>query len=122
MSEWIHIYILLTINIIDGGFRFITAMDPLFMALPILENASKDGNSKTLDDIFSRENVKIEVVVDDEEYLEDILAEEYEKPIDVHRLTNIPGFKEQLAHLCEIKGIKNICILYIPKITKKICV
>lgn len=97
---------------IDGAVRFITLMDPLFMALPILEQASKEDKFKTLEDIFSRENVKIEVVVEDEF---DDVSEEYSKPIDVHRLTNIPGFIEQLGHLCDVKGnnqahtIKHTC-------------
>lgn len=73
------------------------------MALPILQEASKEGKFRSLDDIFSRENVKIHVVLD-EQIDEEALAEEYAKPIDVHRLTNITGLKEQLAHLCDIKG------------------
>jgi hypothetical protein len=80
-------------------------MDPLFMALPILEQSSKDGKFKTLEDIFSRENINIEIVVEEE--FEDV-SEEYSKPIDVHRLTNIPGFTEQLGHLCDVKGNANI--------------
>lgn len=91
----------------DGAFRFITALDPLFMGLPILEHASKEGKFKTLDDIFSRENVTLEVEVDNEHELTDALAAEYEKPVDVHRLTNIPGFVEQLAHFCDIQGLLN---------------
>lgn len=73
------------------------------MALPILEEAGKDDKFRALDDIFTRENVKIHVVMD-EELDGDLFGEEYSKPIDVHRLTNIPGLKEQLAHLCDIKG------------------
>lgn len=74
------------------------------MALPIIEQASKEGKFRSLDDIFSRENVKIQIVID-EEVDQDIFAEEYSKPIDVHRLTNIPRLIEQLGHLCDIKGI-----------------
>jgi hypothetical protein len=72
------------------------------MALPILHQTYvKSQQFKTLDDIFSRENVALEVVG---ELDEDALAEEFAKPIDVHRLATIPGFIEQLAHLCDIKG------------------
>lgn len=88
---------------VDGVIRFISPLDPLFMALPILEQASKEGKFRSLDDIFSRENVKIEIVMD-EKVDQDMFAEEYSKPIDVHRLTTIPGLKEQLAHLCDVKG------------------
>ncbi|CAO3646757.1 unnamed protein product [Mucor hiemalis] len=96
----------------DGAFRFITALDPLFMGLPILEHASKEGKFKTLDDIFSRENVTLEVEVDNEHELTDALAAEYEKPVDVHRLTNIPGFVEQLAHFCDIQEIASNLLVY----------
>lgn len=73
------------------------------MALPILHQAYlKDQKFKTLDDIFSRDNVTLEVVGEIED--EDEIAEELAKPIDVHRLANIPGFIEQLGHLCDIKG------------------
>lgn len=96
----------------DGAFRFITALDPLFMGLPILERASKDDKFKTLDDIFSRENVVLEVEVDDEKDLEDALAAEYDKTVDVHRLTNIPGFVEQLAHFCDMQEIATNLFVY----------
>ncbi|KAI9354735.1 ribonuclease H2, subunit B [Pilaira anomala] len=95
----------------DGAVRFITPIDPLFMALPILQEASKEGKFRSLDDIFSRENVKIHVVLD-EQIDEEALAEEYAKPIDVHRLTNITGLKEQLVHLCDIKEISSNQFVY----------
>ncbi|KAI8088291.1 ribonuclease H2, subunit B [Thamnidium elegans] len=95
----------------DGAVRFITPIDPLFMALPIIEQASKEGKFRSLDDIFSRENVNIEVVAND--FMdEEALAEEYSKPIDVHRLTNITGFKEQLGHLCDMKEITSNLFVY----------
>lgn len=83
------------------------------MALPIVEQASKEKKFKSLDDIFSRENAKIEVVLDEQVDL-DIFAEEYSQTIDVHRLTNIPGLKEQLGHVCDIQGKvkkKSECLL-----------
>lgn len=91
---------------IDGSVRFITPLDPLFMALPILLQVYQKDQTKfkTLDDIFSRENVNIEVVEPELEDDEDITADEYSKPIDVHRLTNISGFTQQLAHLCDTQG------------------
>jgi hypothetical protein len=76
------------------------------MALPILLQVYQKDQTKfkTLDDIFSRENVNIEVVEPELEDDEDITAGEYSKPIDVHRLTNISGFTQQLAHLCDTQG------------------
>jgi len=77
------------------------------MALPILDEAYKKDNKKfkTLDDIFSRENVKLEIVGTETLDDEGITSEEYSKPIDVHRLTNITGFTKQLAHVCDVQGI-----------------
>lgn len=92
--------------LLDGAVRFITSLDPLFMALPILDEVYKkdDKKFKTLDDIFSRENVKLEIVGTETLDDEGITNDEYSKPIDVHRLTNIPGFTQQLAHLCDVQG------------------
>jgi len=94
------------ISLKDGAVRFVTALDPLFMALPILDEAYKKDNTKfrTLDDIFSRENVKLEIVGTETLDDEGITSDEYSKPIDVHRLTNITGFTQQLAHLCDVQG------------------
>lgn len=91
---------------LDGSVRFITPLDPLFMALPILLQACRKDQTKfkALDDIFSRENVNIEVVEPEIEDDEGITADEYSKPIDVHRLINISGFTQQLAHLCDTQG------------------
>lgn len=73
------------------------------MALPILHQAYlKDNKFKTVDDIFSRENVTLEIVAESDD--EEVEAEEQAKPIDVHRLATIPAFTKQLAHLCDIKG------------------
>ncbi|KAL0140318.1 ribonuclease H2, subunit B [Mucor lusitanicus] len=98
----------------DGAVRFIASLDPLFMALPILDEAYKkdDKKFKTLDDIFSRENVKLEIVGTETLDDEGITSEEYSKPIDVHRLTNIPGFIKQLAHLCDVQEIATDLFVY----------
>ncbi|KAK4521787.1 putative secondary metabolism biosynthetic enzyme [Mucor velutinosus] len=98
----------------DGAVRFITSLDPLFMALPILDEAYKKDNKKfkTLDDIFSRENVKLEIVGTETLDDEGITSEEYSKPIDVHRLTNITGFTKQLAHVCDVQEIATDLSVY----------
>ncbi|KAL9549176.1 hypothetical protein MBANPS3_005337 [Mucor bainieri] len=98
----------------DGAVRFVTSLDPLFMALPILDEAYKkdDKKFKTLDDIFSRENVKLEIVGTETLDDEGITSDEYSKPIDVHRLTNIPGFTKQLAHLCDVQEIATDLFVY----------
>ncbi|KAI8979070.1 ribonuclease H2, subunit B, partial [Mycotypha africana] len=76
----------------DGGVRFITPVDPLLIALPIFQNAfQQDKNEfKTLDDILCRQN---------------ILEQKRAQPLDVHRLINISGFIEQLAHICDMQEI-----------------
>ncbi|KAI8372235.1 ribonuclease H2, subunit B [Choanephora cucurbitarum] len=91
----------------DGAVRFITRMDPLFMALPILDNAYKRDSTKfdVLDTLLSRENVSIEVVDTDEE---DEMCEMDTDPIDVHRLTTLSGFTEQLANICDRKVAPNL--------------
>ncbi|KAG2223947.1 hypothetical protein INT45_009399 [Circinella minor] len=68
----------------DGTMRHITHVDPLFIALPILENARKqtDDKFRLLDDIFSSNN--------DEN--------------KTSYLLQLNGFQQQLAHLCDIKG------------------
>lgn len=74
------------------------------MALPILHTAYlKDQKFKTLDDIFSRDDVALEIVADSDDD-EDFIMEERAKPIDVHRLATVPGINEQLQHLCDVKG------------------
>ena len=89
--------------VLDGAVRFITRMDPLFMALPILDNAYKRDSTKfdVLDTLLSRENVSIEVMDTNEE---DEMCEMDTDPIDVHRLTTLSGFTEQLANICDRKG------------------
>ncbi|KAI8888373.1 hypothetical protein K501DRAFT_144691, partial [Backusella circina FSU 941] len=71
----------------DGAVRMITLMDPLFMALPLLERFSRIDTGelkyRTLDDIFSSDY----------------------QHIDVHRLANISNIDKQLAHLCDTKEI-----------------
>ncbi|KAI8645680.1 ribonuclease H2, subunit B [Parasitella parasitica] len=98
----------------DGAVRFITALDPLFMALPILDEACKKGDKKfrTLDDIFSRENVRLEIVRTETIEDEGIISDGHSHPIDVHRLTNIPGFTQQLAHLCDVQEIASGLSVY----------
>lgn len=73
----------------DGAVRFISPIDPLFVCLPILEKASLDNQFRTLDDVFTRENVEIE-------------GEDGE--MDIHRLANIVPI-EQLAHVCDSKDV-----------------
>ncbi|KAI9468507.1 MAG: Ydr279p protein family-domain-containing protein [Benjaminiella poitrasii] len=86
----------------DGAVRFITPFDPLFMALPILQRAFEKEIVKfqTLDMIFSRDNIQLETVG-----LDETRSTTTEESIDVHRLTNLTGFAEQLAHLCDIQEI-----------------
>lgn len=74
---------------LDGAVRFISPIDPLFVCLPILEKASLDNQFRTLDDVFTRENVEIE-------------GEDGE--MDIHRLANIVPI-EQLAHVCDSKDV-----------------
>lgn len=89
MLTYIYIYI------IDGAVRFISPIDPLFICLPILERASVGNQFRTLDDIFTRDNVIIE---HDEEDDDD------DRPIDVHRLTNFVS-EDQLKHLCDVQDV-----------------
>ncbi|KAI7903285.1 Ydr279p protein family-domain-containing protein [Cokeromyces recurvatus] len=103
-SSWLldnHIYK-------DGAVRFITPLDPLFMALPILQQAFEKDKEKfqTLDTIFSRENVQLETIG-----LEDS-SSTAEETIDVHRLTSLTGFSEQLSHLCDTQEIAPDLFIY----------
>ncbi|KAI9276975.1 ribonuclease H2, subunit B [Phascolomyces articulosus] len=69
----------------DGTMRHITHVDPLFIALPILENARKESDDKfrILDDIFSFNQ--------DENNLAYLLR--------------LKGFQEQLTHLCDTQEV-----------------
>ncbi|CEG77107.1 hypothetical protein RMATCC62417_11906 [Rhizopus microsporus] len=79
----------------DGAVRFISPIDPLFICLPMLERASVGNQFRTLDDIFTRDNVIIER---DEEDNDD------DRPIDVHRLINFVS-EDQLKHLCDVQDV-----------------
>ncbi|ORZ00259.1 ribonuclease H2, subunit B [Syncephalastrum racemosum] len=73
----------------DGTIHYITPMDPLYIALPILErgrNSSNEseGRFRMLDDLLSNEN---------------------EQASDIGRLEKVDQFVAQLDHLCEKKEI-----------------
>ncbi|KAI8359179.1 ribonuclease H2, subunit B [Blakeslea trispora] len=93
---------------VDGAVRFISRVDPLFMALPILHYTYKRDCNKfdLLDTLLSRDHVEIECVDTDGEDGSDMI------PIDVHRLAALPGFTEQLAHLCDRKEVASNLYAY----------
>ncbi|KAI8145087.1 Ydr279p protein family-domain-containing protein [Fennellomyces sp. T-0311] len=73
----------------DGTMRHITHVDPLFIALPLLEQAQKlESKFRTLDDIFS---------MDDNNAL---------------YLLRLHGFQAQLAHLCDVQEIASDMHVY----------
>ncbi|KAI8391788.1 ribonuclease H2, subunit B [Radiomyces spectabilis] len=90
----------------DGAFYFITPMDPLFLALSILERAQASTHQakfRTLDDIFDSESFK---TGDSQEDSETSSNEESEsQTFDIGMLMHISNFIQQLPHLCEIKEV-----------------
>ncbi|KAI9251044.1 ribonuclease H2, subunit B [Sporodiniella umbellata] len=74
---------------VDGAVRFISAIDGLFLCLPILENAGRDHKYRTLDDIFTRKNVHVEGP---------------DGEMDIHRLSMLVPVA-QLDHLCDRQNV-----------------
>lgn len=71
--------------------------------------AESEGKFRTLDDIFSIENLGVP-------------ENDYTPAMEPHRLIELNGFKDQLAHLCDVQGrpsnrlLVHICIWIIPKL------
>ncbi|KAL0084462.1 ribonuclease H2, subunit B [Phycomyces blakesleeanus] len=84
----------------NGKFRLLTPMDPLFIALPLLEqareNTSNSGNFRKLDDIFSSENILNDI---DEDIKMTV------KNTGLHQLSDISGLKEGIKHLCDTQDV-----------------
>ncbi|KAI9014475.1 ribonuclease H2, subunit B [Phycomyces nitens] len=84
----------------NGTFRLMTPMDPLFIALPLLEQAREDDNNngtfRRLEDIFSSENI-----------LKDTDEDTFtiEKSTGLHQLSDIVGIKQGIAHLCDTQDV-----------------
>ncbi|KAI8086059.1 ribonuclease H2, subunit B, partial [Halteromyces radiatus] len=83
----------------DGSIHFVTPMDPLFIALPILDQAGQKINQqedrglfRTIDDIFT--------------------SEQGSSFMDMNLLINITTFSEQLSHLCDTQEISPGTLVY----------
>ncbi|CDH60115.1 hypothetical protein RO3G_02482 [Lichtheimia corymbifera JMRC:FSU:9682] len=68
----------------DGSIQFISPIDPLFIALPILHRAREhsEGKFRTIDDMFG-----------------------CEQDMQHQKLLDLAGFEAQLAHICDIRDV-----------------
>ncbi|KAI9493080.1 ribonuclease H2, subunit B [Zychaea mexicana] len=84
----------------DGSIRHITHVDPLFITLPILENARKQSGDKfrTLDDIFSSGSNNNNNNDNDD-------SDNDNENNSITYLLRLKGLQQQLLHLCDTKEI-----------------